>query len=66
MEKVHLQELTEDDVLHSYDPKNQYDIKSMEEDGEYLEEFEWEYTDLNNEVVERRIQITMGMVHAFV
>jgi hypothetical protein len=38
----------------------------MEEDGEYLEEFEWEYTDLNNEVVERHIQITMGMVHAFV
>ena len=51
-EEVHLQELTEDNILHGYVPDNRYDIESMEGDGEYSEELDWKYTDLNNEVVE--------------
>jgi hypothetical protein len=49
VEEVHLQVLTDDNILNGYVPDDHYIIADMEEDREYLEDLEWEYTDIGEE-----------------
>ena len=37
------EELTEENLLHGYVHDSNYDPQNMEEDGEFVEELEWEY-----------------------
>jgi len=48
-EEVHLQVLTDDDILNGYVPDDRYNITDMEEDEEYSEDLEWEYADIGEE-----------------
>jgi hypothetical protein len=38
-----------EEILHGYNEDNEYDVKDMEEDGEYSESLKWEYMDIGNE-----------------
>ena len=42
-------ELTQEDILYGYTPDDQYNVTEMEEEGEYYENIEWEYSDIGNE-----------------
>eukprot|EP00956_Cyclotella_meneghiniana_P042976 scaffold249368_cov86-Cyclotella_meneghiniana.AAC.1 len=41
-EEVHSPSLTQDDVLHGYSQDEGYNVESMEYDGNYPEELEWD------------------------
>lgn len=49
---LEFQQLTEEDILHGYTADEQYNTATMEEDGEYSEQLDWEYVDVPNNQID--------------